>query len=359
MRLTARHILAGRILLTASVLIVAGGAPALYAAASGAERVFLVLGLAMGAPIWAWFWLHAVDSANGLERAASVALLTIALANVTYLAGPGRDALLFAALAAGAAFAFPRAAAIVLAIAVLDGILQSARGASGLGALSIAFNDLIVGAAAITGRLLLVTNRELLRARDDQAALAAAGERLRLARDLHDILGQDLTLAVLKNELLGASLPSEAGAARTLQSDLAEALRKSLDDLRTAVTGLRATSLTVELDTARAALQQAGIEVEMPKSLPQLSPQADSALGWVVREGVTNVLRHSSARHCWIAIGEDAGGVVVEIRDDGGGAVAPPGSGLSGLSERITALGGSLQIEGIDGFRLRAAVPPS
>jgi len=228
-----------------------------------------------------------------------------------------------------------------------------------INALATSFNDVVVGVAAIAGRLLLVTSQELVRTRDDLAAVSATDERLRVARDLHDVLGQDLTLAVLKNELLGAALGAEAPAgARALHEDLAEVLRKSLEDLRGAVTGYRRPSLHSELAVAQAALKQAGIVAAIAETPANLKPEFDAVLGSVVREGVTNVLRHSGAGHCWITIKESHQVISLEIKDDGKCASDIAfGSGLSGLSERLRSIGGTLATSAGSGFRLQAEVP--
>jgi len=359
MPLKRREILAGRLLLVASVLIVAGGLPGMVRNLMGLELWLLVAALGISVPVWIWFWFRAVDSGKPAVRAGSIVYLTAVFAYVSYLAGPGRDALLFAALAAGAAFTLRRAALVVLLIAVLEAALQIALGASYINALATSFNDVAVGAAAIAGRLLLITSQELVRTRDDMAALSAAGERLRVARDLHDVLGQDLTLAILKNELLGAALGADPPpTTRVLHEDLADVLRKALDDLRTAVTGYRQPSLRSELALAQTALRQAGILADVVEMPARLKPEFDAALGSVLREAVTNVLRHSGARHCWITINEADGVVSLEVKDDGMRASNNAfGSGLSGLSERLDSIGGTLATSAESGFRLRAQLP--
>src|SRR5205814_1123840 len=118
--------------------------------------------------------------------------------------------------------------------------VQLAHGGTSLTAVGGVVNDVLVGVAAMGGRLLLSTNRQLLRARDEIAALAVDEERLRLARDLHDLLGQDLTLAVLRSELAARDLPSGTpDAVRELLAETSAMVRKSLDDVRAAVAGFR------------------------------------------------------------------------------------------------------------------------
>src|SRR5262249_21676061 len=150
----------------------------------------------------------------------------------------------------------------------LAGAIQAFHGAAPLAALGTAINDLVVGAAAIGGRLLLVTNRELVRARDEIAALAVNEERLRVARDLHDLPGQDLTLAVLKSGLVARDLPADTpDAVREVLAEVAATVRKSLDDLRAVVVRFRQVRLGSELASARSGLTAAGIELSVEGGL--------------------------------------------------------------------------------------------
>lgn len=353
----------GRALLTASALIVVAPAPTLFATSTPAERTALVVGLTGFAVLWAWFWWFGIDSPLPGARSAGVAALFVLLGALTALAPPGRDALLFAALAAGAGLRPRPAAASVAAIAILAGAIQVAHGVAPLPALGTAINDLVVGVAGIGGRLLFVTNRELARARDEIAVLAVNEERLRLARDLHDLLGQDLTLAVLKSELVARDLPADTpDAVRELMAEIVATVRKSLDDLRAAVTGFRQLRLGAEVASARSSLTSAGIEVTVEGGLGDVPVDHEEALAWALREAVTNVLRHSRARHCTVVLRRTDSAELLEVADDGVGAAAGAGgagSGLRGIAERLEALGGSVDAapDGAAGYRLRVSVP--
>lgn len=349
----------GRALLTVSALIVIGAVPALFASATPAERVVLIVGLTTFAVLWAWFWWSGIDSPR---RAAAGALtLVVVLGILTYLAPAGRDGLLFAALAAGAALRSRPAAAAVLAVAIMAGAIQLAHGAGPFAALGTAINDLVVGVAAIGGRLLLVTNRELVRARDEIAVLAVNEERLRVARDLHDLLGQDLTLAVLKSELVARDLPADTpDPIRELLAEVAAALRKSLDDLRAAVAGFRHLRLGSELAAARSGLTTAGIELSVEARLGDVPADREEALAWALREAVTNVIRHSRARRCAVVLRREGSTALLEVKDDGVGAVPrDAGSGPRSIAERLAAVGGSVDAAPVDGagYRLRVSVP--
>jgi two-component system, NarL family, sensor histidine kinase DesK len=361
MTVTSRWTIAGRAVLSASALVILAGVPDILATFSPATRVALLVGIGALLPVWLFFWWYAIDSANRVVAAAAAAALTVVLAGLTYIAPPGHDGLLLAALAAGAAFKARRAVYAVVAIAVLAGGIQLLHGGSTLFAAGAAVNDLVVGAAAIGGRLLLATNQSLMRARDEIARLAINEERLRFARDVHDLLGQNLTLAILKSELIARDLPpSTPATVRETQRDLAVALRQALDDVRSAVAGYRRIAIHTELAAARSALSTAGIELTVDDQLGALPAVQDGVLAWVLRESVTNVIRHSGARHCVVRLRREQVRATLEVGDDGrGGEHRRDGSGLAGIAERLAAVGGSLEAAAVrgDGFTVRASVP--
>ncbi|MET9498149.1 sensor histidine kinase [Streptomyces sp. NPDC006552] len=223
---------------------------------------------------------------------------------------------------------------------------------------------LLGGFSMIGVRELVRTTRELREARAQVAQLAANEERLRLARDLHDLLGHSLSLITLKSELAGRMLPDHPGKAAGQVADIEKVSRQALVDVREAVTGYRRPRLAAELGGAQAALAAAGIAAEVPADVPDLPGTAEATLAWTLREAVTNVVRHSGARHCTVTVTrrETLGGPVVElsVEDDGAGpSGAPPGNGLNGLAERLAAVGGTLETGTAParGFRLVARVP--
>jgi two-component system, NarL family, sensor histidine kinase DesK len=212
--------------------------------------------------------------------------------------------------------------------------------------------------------------RELSQARETVARLAASEERLRLARDMHDLTGQSLSMITLKSELalrLLGRLPE--GPDRNRACDEIEQVgavsRQTLHDIREAISGYRRPTLAVEIITARAALESAGITSQDDADLTLLSgtfdPDTEAALAWCLREAVTNVVRHSAARTCHIGLARRGGTLCLEVRDDGQGHVGadPSGTGLRGMSERLRAVGGSLELRPSQtpGFRLIATVP--
>jgi two-component system, NarL family, sensor histidine kinase DesK len=195
-------------------------------------------------------------------------------------------------------------------------------------------------------------NWALAQARSELARLAAENERIRIARDLHDLLGHSLTTITVKAEL-ARHLGSRDTAAALREIAEVEALsRRALADVRAAVTSYREVTLAGELASGRELLQAAGIVADLPATAEVADLQAQELFGWVLREGLTNVARHSHARSCTVRIS----GRSVEIIDDGVGSERGSGAGLSGLRERMEAAGGTLDAGPVPprGWRLLA-----
>ena len=208
---------------------------------------------------------------------------------------------------------------------------------------------------------LLRRNWELRQAHDEIARLAVADERLRFSRDLHDLLGHSLTVITVKAELAGRLVERAPDRATDEIQDVERLAREALADVRATVAGYRATSLAAEITQARRSLEAAGITPLLPTSVDEVAGQRREVFGWVVREGVTNVVRHSRARTCCVRLTPTS----VEIVDDGvgteppNGPSHPAGHGLAGLDERVRAAGGTLTAGPLTtgGFRLSAQVP--
>ncbi len=221
----------------------------------------------------------------------------------------------------------------------------------------------LVGLLVLGMFQMIRTNAALHAAREEVARLAVAEERLRFARDLHDLLGHSLSLITLKSELAGQLVPVAPEQAVSEIGDIERVAREALREVREAVVGYRQPTLTAELANAHTVLDAGGIACEITDHAGTLPAAVDAVLAWTVREGVTNVIRHSRARHCLIRITRDAGVAVAEIADDGRGALHDAGkcagSGLAGLRERAAMQGGSLEAGPIPagGFRLRVAIP--
>ncbi|MFF7364873.1 histidine kinase [Streptomyces sp. NPDC008125] len=246
---------------------------------------------------------------------------------------------------------------------------------------TIGYGTFLSGAVTAAILALSETVRELRDAQAELARNAVERERLRFSRDLHDLLGHTLSVIVVKSEAARRLAPRDLDAALGQISDIESVGRQALTEVREAVTGYREGSLTGELDGAVSALAAAGIEGTVHRAGPPLAPRSEALLGWVVREAVTNVVRHSGATHCVFSVTSGSERVVLTVTDDGslaepgGGAVPGPrrgpgadggepsysygGTGLVGLSERLALAGGSLRAgPGPDGgFVVRAELP--
>ena len=211
-------------------------------------------------------------------------------------------------------------------------------------------------------RQMMARNVDLVRAEKKNAELAVENERTRFARDLHDILGHSLTVITVKAELANRLLDVDVERARAELTDLERLSRDALADVRRAVEGYRELTLPGELARARTALAAAEIEAELPNSTDEVPTHLRELFAWTVREGVTNVIRHSGATRCEVRLGPDA----AEVVDDGtGGGASEPGatesrsgSGLVGLRERAAAVGGTVttRVDEPRGHILRVAV---
>lgn len=199
-----------------------------------------------------------------------------------------------------------------------------------------------VTAAVGTAFALTFTIGHLKVARAQIRRMAVDSERERVARELHDILGHNLSTMAVKLGLARRILESGAGTSPALAEvrDLETLCHQSLSDVRATVSGYREVSLATELSGARLALRAAGVQAELPPSVDDVRPELHGVLGYVVREAVTNVLRHSDAGQCRVRVGP----AWVEVTDDGTVTEEPAaGHGLTGLAERLAVVSGHLE----------------
>lgn len=271
-----------------------------------------------------------------------------------------------AATAAGRVVPSRRSVAVTAAIATTTAVALLVTSRSPGDAIESALEVGLVGLVVLAFSQLERALHELERSRAEVARLAADTERARIARDLHDLLGHSLSVIALKTELARRLVDRDPGRAGTELAEVEAVVRTALGDVRQAVAGYRRIALDAELSGARIALGAAAIEADVRGSPASLDESIDTTLGWVVREGVTNVIRHSAARRCSIRIDTRADEVRVEIIDDGRGpdgaaSGTRPGTGLRGIRERLGALGGHLEAGPAEGggFRLLATVPRS
>jgi two-component system sensor histidine kinase DesK len=195
-------------------------------------------------------------------------------------------------------------------------------------------------------------NVEVLSVREENARLELEDQRNRFARDLHDILGHSLTVITVKAELAQKLIGVDPERAKAEVADLERLSRDALADVRRAVEGYRELTLPGELARARMALAAAEIEADLPNSTEEVPGEVRDLFAWTIREGITNVIRHSNARTCTVLLTPRS----VEILDDGRGPdKSVPGNGLVGLRERASAVGASIVTAPLQpGFSLKA-----
>ncbi len=210
---------------------------------------------------------------------------------------------------------------------------------------------------------MMIGNVRLREAHQENQRLAISEERNRFARDLHDILGHSLTVITVKAELANRLMDVDPVRARAEVEDLERLSRDALADVRRAVAGYRELTLPGELSHARTALAAAEIKADLPNSTDQVEGDLRELFAWTVREGVTNVVRHSGATTCTVLLTPTS----AEVRDDGRGAgvgdhpgeAVEPSHGLLGLRERAAAFGATVTTAAIEphGFSLVVSVP--
>ncbi len=360
------------------------------------DAAFLVPGTAVFiALVDRWVLVRVPQPAQRPLRDLAVLWVIVVLGAALFAVGQMNWLTALAIAAAGAgrfAASLPRAVIGVAACAAV-GVAVSVWHSLGYGATLAAFGVPVLGgllAYAAERRNVLMF--KLNETRAELARTAVAEERLRISRDLHDLLGHSLSLIALKSELAGRMIESDPQRTAKEIAELEAVARRSLAEVRQAVTGYRQPSLAAELTAARRMLASAGIDcrVDAPGTYA-LPPEVDALLAWTVREASTNIVRHSGARHAGITVTVTGASASAELTDDGAGpptargtptaggpgsmaaarAISPagdagaagmpgaPGSGLAGLAERAARLGGTLLAGAGEhgGFRVRVTVP--
>ncbi|WP_435841113.1 histidine kinase [Streptomyces fagopyri] len=299
-------------------------------------------------------------------RSTRLALTAMGVLTCGLAIGYGGNWLLFfplLGLATGATLRGPWLGRTGIGLAALAGGVSGVQ--EGWDAINIAYGTFL--STMVTAAILSLSEavRELRAAREELARRAVEKERLRFSRDLHDLLGHTLSVIVVKSEAARRLAPRDLEAALVQVTDIESVGRQALTEIREAVTGYREGSLATELDRARSALSAVGVDPVVRQSGPPLVPRAEALLGWVLREAVTNVIRHSGATRCEITVHGARDRVRLEIVDDGDGLVSPApvpgigGTGLKGLTERLAAAGGSLRAgpSPRGGFTVTAELP--
>ncbi|GAA5534458.1 sensor histidine kinase [Deinococcus aluminii] len=202
-----------------------------------------------------------------------------------------------------------------------------------------------------------ITSDRLAQVQAEKEALAADAERERIARDLHDLLGHTLSVIVLKSELASKLAERDPARAAGEIREVERISREALSEVRAAVSGYRGSGLKAELARAKVALDAAGVRLEYGGQPGPLPPEVEHGMSMVLREAVTNVVRHARASECRVSITQAGGHSRLEIVDDGVGGQAPEGTGLTSMRERVRALGGEFTRDGTAGTRLVASFP--
>ncbi|MFF7587432.1 sensor histidine kinase [Kitasatospora purpeofusca] len=288
---------------------------------------------------------------------------------VTFTA-PVASTMLFSAFGPASVGLRPLRAALAGAVALLAVLpallLTGATLGTSLGVLTgSGVVMLLIGCSCRSFAWLQSVVQELDTAREAQARLAVAEERLRFSRDLHDVMGRNLTTIALKSELAVQLARRGRPEAAEQMAEVQQIAQESQREVRDVVRGYRTAALHAEAVGARAVLRSADVacEIDLGEHAEQLPEAVQSVLGWVIREATTNVLRHSEAGHCSIRLRREGGLALLELENDGVPAVPLPsqggGTGLSGLRERLAAHNGELTVPDVGPglFRLLASVP--
>jgi two-component system sensor histidine kinase DesK len=327
----------------------------------GAGRLVLVLA-GVAAFVAAYLYVMLFEARPRRVRLGLVVMAVLALAVSIGDRSEWASMFIYVAAACGMNLRQRDALRTVAACAVAAGAVGLARHYPGDDVVQYVIYAIGIGALLQGFAKLALVNAELHAARDEIARLAVGEERLRFARDLHDLLGHSLSVIALKSELARRLIGTDGPRAEQEVAEIEQVSRAALVEVREAVSGYRRMTLAAELRGAEVALQAAGIEPEISRPSVSVAPEVEAVLAWAVREGTTNVIRHSGARRCAIRVHAGLADAGVEIVDDGAreeSAAPGVGSGLAGLQERVRDRHGRLEVgrrpEG--GFRLAISVP--
>jgi two-component system, NarL family, sensor histidine kinase DesK len=307
-------------------------------------------------PVYFWTWTH-----SGKQQLWGIAGLTLLALLFTPLNSGASGLCIYAAAATGFAVRPKIAFRIllgILAVLLLSALLSSVPFPFILYAYTPVFlMTAIIGGINIYQAEQERTNIKLQMASEEIEHLATIAERERIARDLHDLLGHTLSVIALKSELANKLLEQNPSKAKAEMLEVERISREALSEVRSAVTGYRSKGLTAEIAHAKLALESAGVSFAYQNTAAQLTPIQESTLCLVIREAVTNIIRHAKATRCAVTLTEDENELRLELADNGQGLRKEEGSGLSGMRERVQALGGTFNLENSSGVRLRVVLP--
>lgn len=314
-----------------------------------------VLNTAVGL-VFVYLYLQAFARNERVRVICTVLMLLIATAAIPY--NTGAAGLLIYCAAAGS-FSTSRVRVLAFGaaeLAVLVFYVHRLHFETGFWA-SMVLLIVLVGAVNHFSALSHFQSQKLRLANDEIEHLAKVAERERIARDLHDVLGHTLSLITLKSELARKLVDRDPERAKLEMQDVENTSRAALADVREAIRGYRSDGFFAELSRARAALETAGVTLQCNTVSLELSPAQEAVLAMVLREAVTNVVRHAEAQRCEVRLLKQDALCRLEIADDGRGGDGPEGNGLRGMRERLQSIGGSLERLTGKGTRLVIQVP--
>ena len=303
-----------------------------------------------------YFRNYWVDGAALWRNALAITALGVIMAP----SNAGASVFFIYSACAAAGFARPRDGVLLIACNALIGLTVALVAQTGwnFGLLAVMFPVVIGGSALYTSQIARARSK-LLRKQDEITHLTKMAERERIARDMHDVLGHSLSVVVLKSELARRLIPTDPERAMREIQDVETAARQALTQVREAISGYRSAGWAAEVEQAQRVLVAAGIVLDLDESPVDLAPAVENALSLVLREAVTNIVRHAAATLCTVRLRQDGNDLLCEIADNGVGIKSlQRGHGLHGMRERIEALGGAMQLASNQpGLQLRLSIP--
>ncbi|MDZ7790881.1 MAG: sensor histidine kinase [Xanthomonadales bacterium] len=294
----------------------------------GRAAVWHILAIVALAGAWSWF-------------NAGASVLFIYAAAFAHLIGPPRQAVW-----------------VVLGIAAFAALIAPLARPEPFYWMPGVFISIIVGLANIFFSEQQRKNAELKLSQTEIKRLARVAERERIARDLHDVLGHTLSMIAVKSELAERLVERDGEQAREEIRSMGESARKALSEVREAIGGYQRQTLDETLEHMRLSLRAADIDpvIAVDDDL-DLTARTQGMLALVIREAVTNVIRHSNARRCIIRLEKRADEAYLAVEDDGGGHIRMDGNGIQGMRARVESLGGRLSIGSNGTSSLAATIP--
>ncbi|MEO8105937.1 MAG: histidine kinase [Actinomycetes bacterium] len=352
-----RELMVGRLLMIAFLAVVWARQVQALGNVTSTGRVVVVLSCLLMSVGWVWFWLWLAAAPEDWRQVVAVGSVTLGAIAMVSVNPVEVNPFYFVAVVAGAAFNWRIGTILVLLVTALSLIVWVVATDS-RALLQPALVTLLFGIAAVIVRRVVAAQAALAQTQAELRRVAVDRARGELARDLHDDLGQQLTAVILQAELLSLDLADSPSPVRERAAAVVTASRSSLNMMRAAVTESRAPEVATEISSGAELLEATGVTCDVQVST-SVEGMNSHVLGWVVREAVTNVLRHSTASTCLIRLERLDRDIYLTIADNGVGPQGQePGAGLSNMTARLADCGGSLRVESdsAHGFRLVAQV---